>query len=103
MNALLKKILSQITDAGFEAYLIGGYPRDFYLGLETHDYDIATSATPDQLKTIFPHADMTDQKYGRITLQESFILWKHWSKIWNVEILLLIHYVWIKKETLLIY
>ncbi len=71
MNALLKKILSQITDAGFEAYLIGGYPRDFYLGLETHDYDIATSATPDQLKTIFPHADMTDQKYGRITLQES--------------------------------
>ncbi len=70
MNELLKQILNQIVEAGFEAYLVGGYPRDFYMGRETDDYDITTSATPEQLKTIFPLADMTDQKYGRITLQE---------------------------------
>ena len=47
-------IIEEIENAGFEAYFVGGSVRDYLLGKEIHDVDIATSATPAELKTIFP-------------------------------------------------
>lgn len=47
-------IIEDIQNAGFEAYFVGGSVRDFLLGKEIHDVDIATSATPAELKLIFP-------------------------------------------------
>ncbi len=44
MNTVVKKILKTIKENGYEAYIVGGYVRDFYLQKETNDYDICTNA-----------------------------------------------------------
>ncbi|WP_163100973.1 CCA tRNA nucleotidyltransferase [Peribacillus alkalitolerans] len=46
-------ILKTIENAGYEAYFVGGSVRDSLLGRPIHDVDIATSATPDQVKKLF--------------------------------------------------
>ncbi|HLR14958.1 MAG TPA: CCA tRNA nucleotidyltransferase [Bacillota bacterium] len=50
-----KCILRKIHQAGYEAYFVGGCVRDYILSLPLKDIDIATSATPVELKEIFPH------------------------------------------------
>ncbi|WML53870.1 CCA tRNA nucleotidyltransferase [Neobacillus sp. PS3-12] len=47
-------VLKKIEDAGFEAYFVGGSVRDFILQKQIHDVDIASSATPEEIKRIFP-------------------------------------------------
>ncbi len=47
-------IIEVIESHGHEAYFVGGSVRDFLLGKSIHDIDIATSATPQEVKTIFP-------------------------------------------------
>jgi tRNA nucleotidyltransferase (CCA-adding enzyme) len=47
-------VLKRLEDAGFEAYFVGGSVRDFLLKREITDVDIATSATPSEVKRIFP-------------------------------------------------
>lgn len=51
MNPL--EYLKKIENAGYEAYIVGGYVRDFILGIESSDIDITTSATPSELENIF--------------------------------------------------
>jgi tRNA nucleotidyltransferase (CCA-adding enzyme) len=46
-------VLKMLEDAGFEAYFVGGAVRDFLLNKPIHDVDIATSATPEEMKRIF--------------------------------------------------
>lgn len=46
-------VLDKIEDAGYEAYFVGGSVRDLLLKKEIHDVDIATSANPEEIKTIF--------------------------------------------------
>lgn len=53
MKQTIIQVLDQITHAGFEAYVVGGYVRDFLLGKESYDVDIATNATIEDLKEIF--------------------------------------------------
>lgn len=48
-----KKIINKLVDNGFEAYLVGGAVRDLLLGLHPKDFDIATDATPEDIKAIF--------------------------------------------------
>lgn len=69
MDTELLKLLNKIADAGYEAYLVGGYPRDLYLKRTTTDYDITTSATPEELKQIFLDIDDKDSKYGKVTVK----------------------------------
>ena len=47
-----KKILQTLTEAGYEAYLVGGAVRDLLLGSTPGDYDVATSATPEQVLAV---------------------------------------------------
>lgn len=47
------KTLYRLHDAGHQAFLIGGGVRDLLLGLQPKDFDIATSATPDEVKRLF--------------------------------------------------
>ncbi|MFD0051632.1 CCA tRNA nucleotidyltransferase [Actinomycetes bacterium NPDC127524] len=47
-------ILEKIEKAGFQAYFVGGSVRDEIAGREINDVDIATSATPNEIKSIFP-------------------------------------------------
>jgi len=53
IDTAVKEILNTLTAKGHLAYLVGGAVRDIYLGIAPKDYDIATSATPRQVKRIF--------------------------------------------------
>lgn len=50
-----RKVIQQLEDAGHEAVFVGGSIRDYLLGKEATDIDIATSASPDEVKKVFPH------------------------------------------------
>ena len=49
----IKEVLSRLHKWGYEAYSVGGCVRDSLLGKEPSDWDIATSALPDQIKEVF--------------------------------------------------
>ena len=57
-------ILAELRSAGFEAYLAGGCVRDLLLGREPHDYDVATSATPDLVLKMFPRTFAVGAHFG---------------------------------------
>lgn len=67
------KVLKKIESNGFEAYIVGGYPRDYYLNKESLDVDICTSATPKDLINIFPDANHSNVKYGSVSLNKDNI------------------------------
>ncbi|NQZ56027.1 MAG: polynucleotide adenylyltransferase PcnB [Lentisphaeraceae bacterium] len=46
-------VIKTLQDAGFTTYLVGGAVRDFLLGIDPKDYDISTTATPEEVKKIF--------------------------------------------------
>lgn len=46
-------LIKRLENAGFEAYFVGGSVRDYLLGRPIHDVDIATSATPEEVKQLF--------------------------------------------------
>ena len=62
--------LSRLETFGHEAYVVGGAVRDAMLGREVHDYDITTSASPDEIKTVFAdfHTILTGEKHGTVTV-----------------------------------
>lgn len=61
-------IIKTITDAGFEAYVVGGCVRDSILGREPEDWDITTSAKPQQVKALFPRTIDTGIQHGTVTV-----------------------------------
>ncbi len=61
-------LLTLIENEGYRAYLVGGFVRDYLLGIESSDVDIATNATPRQIKEIFPEANLSYEEYGSVTL-----------------------------------
>ena len=62
------KILKQIRTAGFTAFFAGGSVRDKLLGRAAKDYDIATSATPDQIEALFPKTVAVGKAFGVIVV-----------------------------------
>src|SRR4051794_15281543 len=54
-RAFALEIAEKLRATGFEALWEGGCVRDELLGIRTKDYDVATSATPDQIRDIFGH------------------------------------------------
>ena len=44
------QIIQELKKNGHKAYLVGGCVRDVLMGREPHDWDICTSALPDQMK-----------------------------------------------------
>lgn len=63
-------IIERLNENLFEAYFVGGVVRDLLLKLPFNDIDIATSATPEQVKNLFPEVDMKFAEYGSVTLRE---------------------------------
>lgn len=66
----VRHILSVIQTAGFEAYVVGGCVRDSILGKEADDWDITTSAKPEQVKTLFPRTVDTGLQHGTVTVMQ---------------------------------
>lgn len=60
-NAL--KVLYRLRDSGFQAYLVGGGVRDLLLGGKPKDFDIATDATPEQLRREFRNARIIGKRF----------------------------------------
>ena len=61
-------IIGTLTAAGFEAYAVGGCVRDSVLGKVPNDWDITTSATPDETKKLFSRTIDTGIKHGTVTV-----------------------------------
>lgn len=61
-------ILDTLHSAGFEGYAVGGCIRDSLLGKEPKDWDITTSATPKEVKSLFPHTIDTGISHGTVTV-----------------------------------
>jgi len=58
-----KKVLSRLNNAGYEAYLVGGGVRDILLGSQPKDFDIATSATPEQVHELFRNSRLIGRRF----------------------------------------
>lgn len=68
-------IIRRLEDAGFESYAVGGCIRDTLLGKMPEDWDITTSALPEQIKAVFPRTVDTGIEHGTVTVlcgKESF-------------------------------
>ena len=66
--APVAQILEQLDLGGFESWLVGGCVRDLCLGLIPKDYDLATSARPEQVQRLFPHCFATGLQHGTVTV-----------------------------------
>ena len=62
------KVLKKIEEHGFKAYIVGGFVRDYLLGRESLDVDIATDATPMDIKQIFNDIFIPKVEYGSVTV-----------------------------------
>ena len=56
-------VVHTLKEAGFEAYIVGGAVRDLILGLRPKDFDIATNATPEQVKGLFRRAFIIGRRF----------------------------------------
>lgn len=63
-----KYIIETVMDAGFEAYVVGGCVRDSILGRKPMDWDITTSARPEQIKGLFHRTIDTGLQHGTVTV-----------------------------------
>lgn len=64
----VKNIIDALKSHGFDAYAVGGCVRDCVLGRVPNDWDITTSARPEQVKRIFPHTIDTGIQHGTVTV-----------------------------------
>ena len=60
-NAL--KVLYRLNKGGYKAYLVGGGVRDILLGTKPKDFDIATNATPEQIKALFRNCRLIGRRF----------------------------------------
>lgn len=70
LPAPVKYAMKTLTRAGHQAYIVGGSVRDVLLGKEPHDYDITTSALPEEMLELFSRDKMltNGMKHGTLTL-----------------------------------
>jgi poly(A) polymerase len=57
------KVVKTLAEAGHEAYIVGGAVRDLLLGLRPKDFDVATNATPEQVKALFRRAFIIGRRF----------------------------------------
>jgi len=66
----VKACIDSLESAGFSAYAVGGCVRDSLLGLTPHDYDLCTSAVPEQIRQVFAgyRLVLAGEKHGTVTV-----------------------------------
>lgn len=62
------KVLNIMEDNSYEAYIVGGFVRDYVMGIKSNDVDITTNARPKDLIKIFPNANIDNEVYGSVTV-----------------------------------
>lgn len=69
MKQEVKDILNRFEEYGYQAYIVGGYVRDFLLGKISEDVDIATDATPEEMKNLFSDYPLSgDEHFGNVNI-----------------------------------
>lgn len=58
-----RKVVEQLNSDGYEAYLVGGCVRDLMMGLKPKDFDVATNATPEQVKPLFRRSRIVGRRF----------------------------------------
>ncbi len=66
----VKDVISKLQKKGFEAYIVGGCVRDFLRNIEPEDWDITTSAKPEEIQKIFPKS-FYENKFLTVTVKTS--------------------------------
>src|SRR6478752_583002 len=56
-------VVHTLKEAGYEAYIVGGAVRDLLLGLRPKDFDVATNATPEEVKALFRRAFIIGRRF----------------------------------------
>ena len=59
----VRHVLDRLVEAGFEAYLVGGCVRDLLLGRAPKDFDVATSARPEEVRALFPRSRVIGRRF----------------------------------------
>mgnify|MGYP001576226037 FL=1 len=59
---------SRLTEAGFQAYLVGGCVRDLIIGREPKDWDVATDALPEEIQKVFPD-HVYENRFGTVAVK----------------------------------
>ena len=67
------KLLKELTNKSFKAYIVGGFVRDNILGIESSDIDITTNATPKEIKEIFEDSCVPNEEYGSVIVNKKGI------------------------------
>jgi tRNA nucleotidyltransferase (CCA-adding enzyme) len=66
-------VMQRLITHGYQAYLVGGCVRNSVLGIPIQDYDIATSARPEQVKQLFPNTIDTGIRFGTVTVVQDHV------------------------------
>ena len=70
LEAIARAIVRRLREAGHVALFAGGCVRDRLLGREAHDFDIATSARPEQVRALFPRTVAVGAQFGVICVMD---------------------------------
>jgi len=62
------KISERLIKSGYKAFIVGGAIRNSMLGCQVKDWDVATDATPDKIRELFPEMTRFNLKHGTVTL-----------------------------------
>lgn len=73
MPVQVEKILGKLREHGYEAFAVGGCVRDAILGRVPGDWDITTSAHPEEVKQVFGHTIDTGLQHGTVTVMRDHI------------------------------
>jgi len=65
---IVLNILGKLLKNSYQAFIVGGAIRDSLLGLQAKDWDVATDATPDRIRDLFPEMTSFNLKHGTVTL-----------------------------------
>jgi tRNA nucleotidyltransferase/poly(A) polymerase len=70
MESVARQIVRRLREAGHQAFFAGGCVRDSLMGKTPHDFDIATSALPEQVQALFPRTIPVGAQFGVILVVE---------------------------------
>ena len=63
LDANAVRVVKTLKDAGFQAYIVGGAVRDLLVGMRPKDFDVATDATPEEIKALFRRAFIIGRRF----------------------------------------
>ena len=70
MESIARKIVHRLREAGHQAFFAGGCVRDSLMGKTPHDFDIATSARPEEVQALFPRTVPVGAQFGVVLVVE---------------------------------